>query len=104
MLDKDDSIHDEYDTSKDTNITEIETFEHYGEKIHDTEESNLQKHLNFLVYSTKQYIMKMIHLMTNLRLKLNQQKRMGSKKFENRINSLLPYFKWKLKTEKLKGS
>ena len=39
MHDKDDSIHDEYDTSEDENITEIEAYEHYGEKIHETEES-----------------------------------------------------------------
>ena len=39
MHDKDDSIHNEYDTSEDKNITEIETYEHYGEKIHETEES-----------------------------------------------------------------
>ena len=39
MHDKDDLIHDEYDTSEDKNINEIETFEHYGEKIHETEES-----------------------------------------------------------------
>ena len=39
MHDKDDLIHDEYNTSEDENITEIETFEHYGEKIHETEES-----------------------------------------------------------------
>ena len=39
MHDKDKSIHDEYDTSENENITEIETFEHYGEKIHETEES-----------------------------------------------------------------
>ena len=37
--DKDDLIHDEYDTSEDENITEIETYEDYGEKIHETEES-----------------------------------------------------------------
>ena len=37
--DNDDLIHDEYDTSENENITEIETFEHYGEKIHETEES-----------------------------------------------------------------
>ena len=37
--DKDDLIHDEYDTSEDENISEIETFEDYGEKIHETEES-----------------------------------------------------------------
>ena len=39
MHDKDDSIHDEYDTSEDENTIEIETLEHYGEKIHETEES-----------------------------------------------------------------
>ena len=39
MNDKDNLIHDEYDTSGNENITEIETFEHYGEKIHETEES-----------------------------------------------------------------
>ena len=39
MHDKHDLIHDEYETSEDENITEIETFEHYGEKIHETEES-----------------------------------------------------------------
>ena len=39
MHDKDDLIHDEYETSEDENISEIETFEHYGEKIHETEGS-----------------------------------------------------------------
>ena len=39
MHDKDDLIHDEYDTSEDENIFEIETYEDYGEKIHETEES-----------------------------------------------------------------
>ena len=39
MHDKDDLIDDEYDASEDENITEIETFEHYGEKIHEREES-----------------------------------------------------------------
>ena len=51
MHDKDDLIHDEYDTSEDENITEIETVsedeniteietvEDFGEKIHETEES-----------------------------------------------------------------
>ena len=39
MHDKDDFIHDEYDTSQNANITEIETYEHYGNKIHETEES-----------------------------------------------------------------
>ena len=39
MHDNDDLIHNEYDTSENENIIEIETYEHYGEKIHETEES-----------------------------------------------------------------
>ena len=39
MHDKDNLIHDEYDTSEDENISEIETYEDYGEKIHETEGS-----------------------------------------------------------------
>ena len=39
MHDKDDLIHDEYDTSEDENKTEIETYGDYGEKIHETEVS-----------------------------------------------------------------
>ena len=37
--DKNDLIHDEYDTSENENTIEIETIEDYGEKIHETEES-----------------------------------------------------------------
>ena len=62
----DKSIHDEFDTSENENTIEIETIEHYGEKIHEQKSQYLQKHLKFLLYSTKQYIMKMIHQMTNL--------------------------------------
>ena len=43
MYDKDDLIHDEYDTSEDENITEIDIHEDYGEKIHETEESKPTK-------------------------------------------------------------
>ena len=39
MHNKDDVIHDEYDTSEDENKTEIETYDDFGEKIHETEES-----------------------------------------------------------------
>ena len=39
MDDKNDLIHDKNDTSEDENTIEIETFEHHGEKIHETEES-----------------------------------------------------------------
>ena len=39
MHDKDNSIHDENNTSQNENIIEIETYEDFGEKIHETEES-----------------------------------------------------------------
>ena len=39
MHDKNDLIHDENDSSEEKNTVEIETFEQYGEKIHETEES-----------------------------------------------------------------
>ena len=39
MHDKDNSIHDEYDTLENEDTIEIETIEDYGEKIHETEES-----------------------------------------------------------------
>ena len=35
MHDRDDLIHDEYDTSEDENKIEIETYQDYGEKIHE---------------------------------------------------------------------
>ena len=38
MHDNDDLIHNEYDTSENENIIEIETIEDYAEKIHETEE------------------------------------------------------------------
>ena len=38
MHNKNDLIQCEYDTSEDENITGIETFEHYREKIHETED------------------------------------------------------------------
>ena len=39
MHDKHNLIHEEYNTSENENIIEIETYEHNGEKIHETEES-----------------------------------------------------------------
>ena len=39
MHDKDNSIHEEYNTSENEHTIEIETIEQYGEKIHETEKS-----------------------------------------------------------------
>ena len=89
--DKHNLIHNEYDTSENEHIDEIETIEHYGRKFMKQKSPYVQKHLKFLLYSTKQYIMKMIHQMTNLRLKLVHQKRMGSKKLEKRSTFHISY-------------
>ena len=53
MHDKDDLIHDEYHTSEDQNITEIETFKNYGEKIHETEETKLTETYQVLTVFNK---------------------------------------------------
>ena len=66
MHDKDDVIHDEYDTSEHENKTEIETYKTLGRNFMKQKSQYLQKHLKFLLYLTKQYIMRMIHQMTNL--------------------------------------
>ena len=101
MHDKDNSIHHEYDTSEDENTTEIETYEDYGEKIHETEESKPTETSQVLTVFNK-----VIHHEDDSSddksvIEIKPQKRMGSKKLENRTNSLQPHFKWKLKTEKL---
>ena len=66
MHDKDDLIHDKNDTSEDENTIEIEHLNTMGRKFMKQKSQYLWKHLKFLLYSAKQYIMKMIHQMTNL--------------------------------------
>ena len=99
MHDKDDLIHDEYDTSEDENTTEIETYEGFGGKIHETEASISTETSQVLTVFNKS-----IHHEDDSsdEKSVIHQKRMGSKKLENRTNSLLPHFKLKLKTGKLK--
>ena len=104
MHDNDDLIHDEYDTSEDENITEIETFEHYGEKIHETEES--------IPVETSQVLTvfnKAIHHEDDTSdnksvIEIEPPRENGEQEIGKQTNSLLPNFKLKLKTEKLKGS
>ena len=102
MLDKDNSIHDEYDTSENGKTIEIETYKHYGEKIHETEESIPVETSQVLTVFNKAIHHEDDHQMTNLTLKFIHHKRMRGKKLENRTKFLLPHFKLKLKTEKLK--
>ena len=103
MHDKDDLIHDEYDTSEDENITEIETYKQYREKIHETEESIPTDTSQVLTVFNKAIHHEDDSSCDKSVTEIEPPKENGSKKLENRMNSLLPNFKWKLKTEKLKG-
>ena len=93
MHDKDDSICDEYDTSQDDNITEIETYEHNGEKIYETEESKPTETSQVLTVFNKAIDHEDDSSDDKSVIEIKHQKRMGSKKLENRTNSLLPKFK-----------
>ena len=104
MHDKDDLIQGEYDTSEDDNIAEIKTYEDYGEKIHETEESIPVETSQVLTVFNKEIHHEDDSSNDKCVIKIEPQKKMGSKKFQNRTNSLLPHFKSKLKTGKLKGS
>ena len=104
MHDKHNSIHDEYDTSENQNTIEIETFEHYGEIIHETEESIPTETSGVLTVFNKAIHHEDDSSDAKSVIEIEPSKENGSKKLENRTNSLLPNFKWKLKTEMLKGS
>ena len=104
MHDKDNSIHDEYDTSEDKNITEIETYEDYGEKIHETEESISTETCQVLTVFNKTIHHEDDSFDDKSVIEIEPPKQNGSKKLEYRTNSLLSNLKWKLKTKKLKGS
>ena len=97
---KDNSIHDEYDPSENENTIEIETFEQYGEKIHETEESIYVETSEVLTVFNKAIHHEDDSSDDTSEIEIEPQK-MGRKKLENRTNSLLPNFKLKLKTEKL---
>ena len=58
------STKDEEQSITSTELSEEISTSHTSTEIQKSQ--NLQKHLKFLLYSTKQYIMMMIHLKTNL--------------------------------------
>ena len=66
MHDKDNFIHNEYDTSEMKIQLKLKHWNTMGRKFMKQKSQYLWKHLKFLLYSTKQYIMKMIQQMTNL--------------------------------------
>ena len=66
MHNKDDLIYDEYVHQKMILYLKLKHMKTMGRKFMKQKSQYLQKHRKFLLYSTNQYIMKMIHQMTNL--------------------------------------
>ena len=106
MSDKDNSVHEEYDTSENENTTEIDTFEHYQEKLHESDESLPTETSQVLTVFNKGIHHEDDSLDDKSEIEIEPPKENGSKKLENRTNSSLgvPNSKSKLKTKNLKGS
>ena len=104
MQDKDYLIHDEYDKSEDENITETEMYEDYGEKIKEIEESKPTETSQVLTVFNKGIHHEDDSSNDKNEIEIEPPKENGEQEIENRTNSLLPNFKWKLKTIKLKES
>ena len=107
MHHKDDLIQDEYDTSEDENITEIETLEHFGEKICETEESISTEASQVLTVFNKAIHHEDDSSDDKSVIEIEPSKQNGEQEIGKQDKLLTTTFqmeKWKLKTEKLKGS
>ena len=102
--DKNDLIHDEYDTSEDENITEIETYEHYGEKIHETEESKPSETSQVLTVLDKAIHHEDDSSDDKSVIEIEPPKENGEQEIGKQNNLLTTKLKLKLKTKKVKGS
>ena len=102
--DKDDLIHDEYDTSEDENITEIETFEQYGERIHETEESIPVETSQVLTVFNKAIHHEDDSSDDKSVIEIEPPKETGEQEIGKQDKLLTTTFQLKFKTEKLKGS
>ena len=104
MHNKDNSIHDEYDTSEDKNIIEIDTFEDFGENIHEAEESIPVETSQVLTVFNQAIHHEDDSSDDKSVIEIEPPKENGEQEIGNRTNSLLQNFKLKLKTKRLKGS
>ena len=102
--DKNDLLHNKHDISEDENIFEIETYEHYGEKIHETEESIYVETSQVLTVFNKTIHHEDDSSDDKSVIEIEPPQENGEQEIGNRTNSLLPHFKLKLKIETLKGS
>ena len=104
MNDKDDPIHDEYDISEDEDITEIETYEHYGEKIDETEESKPTETSQVLTVFNKAIHHENDSSDDKSVIEIEPPKENGEKEIGKQNKLLTTKFHLKLRNGKLKGS
>ena len=95
MHDKDNLMHDEYDTSEDENTIEIETIEDYGEKIHETEESIPVETSQVLTVFNKAIDHEDDSSDDTSVIEIGPPKENGEQEIGKQENLLLPHFKLK---------
>ena len=104
MHDKNELIHDEYDTSADENITEIETYEDYGEKIHETEEPISTETSQVLTVFNKAIHHEDDSSDDKSEIEIEPPKQNGEQEIGNQDKLLTTKFQMEIENRKLKGS
>ena len=104
MHDKVDLIHDEYNTSENQHIIEIETIEHYGEKIHETEESIPTETSQVLTVFNKALHHEDDSSDDKSVIEIESPQENGEQEIGKQDKLLTITFQIEIKTEKLKGS
>ena len=99
MHDKDDLIHDEYDTSENEHLTEIARYEDFGETIHEIEESIPTETSQVLTVFNEAIHHEDDSSDDKSVIEIEPPEENKEQELENRTNSLLPHFKLKLKIE-----
>ena len=92
------------DTSEDENITEIETFEHYGEKIHETEESIPVETSQVLTVFNKTIHHEDDSSDDKSEIEIEPPKENGDQEIGKQDKLLATTFQMEIKNQKLKGS
>ena len=103
MHDKDNSIHDEYDTSEDENITEIDRYEDYGEKIHETEESISTETSQVLTVFNKAIHHEDVSSDDKSEIEIDPPKENGEKEIGKQNKLLTTKFQMELENRKVEG-
>ena len=104
IYDNDDLIHDENNTSENENIIEIETYEYYGEKIHETEESIPTETSQVLTVFNKAIHHEDDSSDDKSVIEIEPPKENGEQETGKQDKLLTTTFQIEIETEKLKGS